>query len=145
MRTYLILIGCLFVTHLGTAQESPDFHACGDKATTQMAINACAGDEAKRADAELNRVYGQLLLKAEKDPVATAKIKAAEKLWIAYRDAYIEAMYPAEDKQAAYGTMYSMETSLLIAKMSRQHTSALKELLRQHDGGEGNPSKSPIR
>ena len=141
MRIYLTLIVCLFVTHLGTAQESPDIRACGDKATTQMAINACAGDEARRADAELNHMYSQLLLKAEKDPVATAKIKAAERLWIAYRDAYIEAMYPAEDKQAAYGTMYSMEVNLLTAKMTRQHETALKELLRQQEGDEGNPSK----
>ena len=134
MRIQLALFACLFAPHLGTAQESPDFRACGDKATTQMAINACASDEARRADDELNRVYSQLLLKTENDAAATAKIKATEKLWIAYRDAYIEAMYPAEDKQASYGTMYPMGVSLLTAKMSRQHTSALKELLRQHDG-----------
>ena len=141
MRVYWALFGCLLAAHLGTAQESPDFRACGDKATTQMAINACAGDEAKRAEAELNRAYDQLLLKVAKDAAATSKIKAAERLWIAYRDAYREAMFPAEDKQAAYGSMYSMEVSLLTAKMSRQHTSALKELLRQHGSGESDPSK----
>jgi len=141
MKTYVALIGCLLGAHLGAAQESSGFRACSEKAITQMAMNACAGDEARRTDAELNRVYKQLLLKVAKDAAATSKIKAAEKLWVAYRDAYIEAMYPAEDKQTAYGTMYPMEVNLLTAKLSRQHTSALKELLRQLDGGEGNPSR----
>jgi uncharacterized protein YecT (DUF1311 family) len=49
---------------------------------------------------------------------AVAKIKAAERAWITYRDAYMDATYPAKDKQAEYGPIYPMEANLLRAKLT---------------------------
>ena len=95
-------------------------------------MNACANKEAARVDAELNDVYRALLSKAESQPEAIAKIKAAERAWIAYRDAYVDAMYPAKDKQAEYGSVYSMEVDLLRARLTKQQVAALKELLQQY-------------
>jgi uncharacterized protein YecT (DUF1311 family) len=95
-------------------------------------MTACASDEAARVDAELNGVYRKLLSKAASQPEAVAKIKAAEKAWIAYRDAYMDAMYPAKDKQAEYGSIYPMEVDLLHAKLTQQQVTALKELLQQY-------------
>jgi len=69
-------------------------------------MTVCASAEAKRVDDELNRVYKLLLSKVRGNPVATAKIRAAQRAWVAYRDTYIEAMYPAKDKQAEYGSMF---------------------------------------
>jgi uncharacterized protein YecT (DUF1311 family) len=114
------------------AQDSKQYRACGETAKTQAEMGACADDEAKRVDAELNRVYDKLALKAESDPGAVAKIKALQIAWIAYRDAYIDAMYPAKDKQAAYGSVYPMEVDLLRAKLTRQQIASVKELLRQY-------------
>jgi uncharacterized protein YecT (DUF1311 family) len=114
------------------AQNSKQYGACGDKAKTQFEMNACANEEAMRVDAELNRIYAKLLSKAKDDTAAVAKIKAAETAWIAYRDAYIDAMYPATDKQAEYGSIYPMEVDLLEAKLTRQQIVALKELLREY-------------
>src|SRR5260370_34152192 len=74
------------------AQDSAQYRACNEKAKAQMEMNACAGDEAARVDAELNDVYRKLLSKAASPPEAAAKIKAAERAWIAYRDAYMDAM-----------------------------------------------------
>jgi uncharacterized protein YecT (DUF1311 family) len=51
--------------------------------------------------------------------------------WIAYRDAYIEAMYPA-DKRAEYGSMYPLEADLLRAKLTQQQVAALSEMLQQY-------------
>jgi uncharacterized protein YecT (DUF1311 family) len=48
------------------------------------------------------------------------KTKAAEKAWIAYRDAYIEATYPAKDKAAEYGSMYALDVALLHAKLTQR-------------------------
>jgi uncharacterized protein YecT (DUF1311 family) len=135
LKTLLLVVcGWLFVTCVCVAQESPEYRACGDKAKNQMEINSCAADEAKRADAELNRVYSELLVKAKKDALVVSKIKAAERSWIAYRDAYIEAMYPAANKQAAYGSVYPMQVNLLGAKLTRQQIAALNDLLKQHSG-----------
>ena len=116
----------------GLAQDSPQYFACNKKAKTQPELNACANEEAARVDAELNGVYRKLLSKAAGEPESVAKIKAVERAWIAYRDAYLEAMYPAKDKQAEYGSMYPMEAALLRAKLTRQQVAALKELLQQY-------------
>ena len=114
------------------AQNSKQYRACNEKAKSQAEMNACANEEAVRVDAELNDVYRKLLSKAESQTEAVAKIKAAERAWIAYRDAYIEAMYPAKDKQAEYGSIYPMEVDLLHAKLTQQQVTALKELLQQY-------------
>jgi uncharacterized protein YecT (DUF1311 family) len=95
-------------------------------------MNTCASEEATRVDNELNRIYKLLLSKVADDPIATVKIKAAEKAWIGYRDAYLEAMYPAEDKQAEYGSIYPMEAALAAARITREQAGALRELLKQY-------------
>jgi uncharacterized protein YecT (DUF1311 family) len=41
-------------------------------------------------------------------------------------------MYPAKDKQAEYGSVHPMDVNLLLAKLTRQHVAALKELLQQY-------------
>lgn len=129
-----MLIVFLLVPLASVAQESAAYRACNDKATTQMEMNTCAGEEAARVDARLNDVYHELLSTAGKRLEAVVKIKAAEKSWVAYRDAYMEAMYPAKDKQVEYGSIYLMEASLLRAKLTERHTTELKELLQQYSG-----------
>lgn len=114
------------------AQESKESQACNQKAVTQTDLNVCANEEAARVDAELNKVYNQILKAAADDADAVAKIKAAERAWVAYRDAYLEAMYPAKDKQAEYGSMYLMEVNLLSAKLTRRQIEALQEMLAQY-------------
>jgi uncharacterized protein YecT (DUF1311 family) len=115
------------------ARQSPEYHACNNDAQTQVAMNACASDEAARADAQLNDIYGTLLQKAA-DTTAATKIRVAERAWIAYRDAYIDAMYPAENKQAEYGSVYPMEIALLRAKLTRIQIAALQDLSQQNGG-----------
>ena len=39
------------------------------------------------------------------------KIEVAQAAWVRYRDAYIDATFPEENKQQEYGTMYSMRVS----------------------------------
>ena len=102
-----------------------------DKANAQMQMNECAGQEDARVDAAMNKVYQQLLATAGKDQNAVAKIKAAERAWVAYRDAYIEAMYPAKDKATQYGSIYPMDVALLRAKLTRRHIADLQELMKQ--------------
>lgn len=102
---------------------------CPDNPKTQLELNKCANEEAKRADAELDALYRELLSQPENDSVAVAKIEALRKAWVAYRDAYIEARYPAEDKQAAYGTIYPMEVALLRADLTRKHIADVRDLL----------------
>jgi uncharacterized protein YecT (DUF1311 family) len=119
------------------SQDSPQLKACNEKAMTQMAINACASQEADRVDAKLNTMYRQLLAKAKDEQNAVPKIKAAERVWISYRDAYIDAMYPATDKRTEYGSMYAMDVALLRAKLTHEHLSDIQELLKEYSGDSG--------
>jgi uncharacterized protein YecT (DUF1311 family) len=125
----LIFLTCC----LSFSQESPQYRTCNKKAVTQLEMNICANDEAKRVDDELNRVYKLLLSKVADDAVATDKIKAAQRAWIAYRDAYIDAMYPAEDKRVEYGLIFPMEEALLRAKLTRRQTDALRDILKENE------------
>ena len=126
------------------AQDSAQYRACNEKAKTQMEMNTCASEEAARAYAELNEVYRKVLARAGKQEEAVAKIKAAERAWLAYRDAYIDAMYPAKDKKAEYGSIYPTEADLLRAKLTRRQVTALKELLRQYSGDEHSGSTETV-
>lgn len=116
---------------LCSAQNSKQYVDCSQNAQTQAAMNACADQEFKRVDTDLNRTYRALLAKTANQPETSAKIKSAQKVWLTFRDAYLEAMYPATDK-AEYGSMYPLQLALLRAKLTRQQTAALKDLLRQH-------------
>jgi uncharacterized protein YecT (DUF1311 family) len=129
--------GVLFTVIVCSAspvQNSERYTKCIDKATTQTAMHVCANEEAQRVDAELNDIYQKLLSAVGNQAAAIEKIRAAERAWIAYRDAYIAAMYPAKDKQTAYGSTFSMEVDLLRARLTREQTGALKDLLKQYGG-----------
>ena len=115
------------------SQDSPMYRACSKQANTQHEMNVCANEEAERVDDELSRIYKKLLAKLRGNPVATVKIQIAQKAWVTYRDAYIDAMYPAKDKQAEYGSIFPMEVDLLGAKLTRQQIGALKDILREND------------
>lgn len=133
MRTRRGFLFVLLASILCYAQDSATYRACSKEANTQSAMNACASEEVKRVDEELNRVYKQLLSKVRGNPVAAAKIRAAQRAWVAYRDAYIEAMYPAKDKAAEYGSMFPMEVNLVTAKLTRQQIAALRDILRENE------------
>jgi len=127
---------CLVVAFLMTvisfacfAQDSAEYRACSDKANTQSEMTACASDEAARVDAKLKTTYRALLARVTSQPEALAKIKAAERAWTAYRDAYIEATYPAEDKATEYGSIYPLDVTLLRAKLTRRQIAAFEDML----------------
>lgn len=127
----LALFVCL-ISIPSVSQESAQYRACTLTAHTQAELNTCASKEALRADTQLDGVLKQLLSRAKGDSNAIEKIKAAEKAWLTYRDAYIDAMYPAIDKQAEYGSMYPAQVDILRAKLTEEQTAAVRELLRQY-------------
>lgn len=128
---YAIFVLLGFSLFASFAQDSTEYRACSDKANTQAEMTACAGAEAKRVDAKLNSTYRALLAKVESQPEAVAKIKVAERAWVIYRDAYIEATYPAKDKRTEYGSIYPLEVALLRAKLTQRQVTALEDIL-QH-------------
>jgi uncharacterized protein YecT (DUF1311 family) len=74
---------CLTLSGGAQNQKQP----CAN-AQNQQEMNRCAADEYKKTDAELNRVYQQLTPKLE--PAHREKLKAAQRAWLAFRDAHCE-------------------------------------------------------
>jgi uncharacterized protein YecT (DUF1311 family) len=114
------------------AQDSAEYRACSEKANTQSEMTACASDESARVDAKLNATYRAILARVASQPGALAKIKAAQRAWIAYRDAYIEATYPAKDNATEYGSIYPPEVTLLRAKVTQRQLAALENMLQRY-------------
>jgi len=131
-----MVVVLLAIGYRSYAQNSPIYGDCVAKSQAQSELNKCASDEAARADSELNAAYKGLLAVMKGYPLATAKTREAERAWLHYRDAYIEAVYPANDKQLAYGTEYPMDVNLLRAKLTREHVIALKYLLNEYQPSE---------
>lgn len=132
----VLLLTCPAQVFGHTWQSDRKSKDCFKTAMTQSAMDVCANEEAERAEAKLDETYHQLLSLAKKDPNAVAKIRKAEAAWIAYRNAYIDAMYPATDKQAEYGTMFPMEVDLLGAQLARQQTKALDDVIKTYTQNE---------
>jgi len=107
-----------------------------DKADTQTAMHTCASEEARRVDVDLDDIYNKLLSAARNQSGAVEKTKVLQKAWTAYRDAYIDAMYPAENKLAVYGSVFLTEVNLLRAKLTYQQIVALKNLIKQYSSAE---------
>ena len=93
---------------------------------TQFEMDEQAGKEYTRADAELNRVYKKLMAKL--DATGAAKLKKAQRAWIAYRDA--EKDFSAD--YARGGTMASMLATMAAADLTRQRTKILQSALEQY-------------
>jgi uncharacterized protein YecT (DUF1311 family) len=77
----------------------------------------------------MNRTYQSLLTKAKGDQSAVSKIRAAQRAWVAFRDAQLAAVFPRQDKQAAYGSMYGMCYDDIAAEMTRRRTTELRRML----------------
>jgi uncharacterized protein YecT (DUF1311 family) len=117
---------------LGTAAPawaaSADADGCNPEGT-QMELNACADRDFRKADAELNAVYRQVVAKLAGQPVALARLKDAQRLWVQLRDADLEARYPVgkdENPRVLYGSMYPMLYSGAKAALTTTRTAYLR-------------------
>lgn len=127
----------LFLVPLLAGQQTPQqrtFVDCDKTAQTQADLTACSSTDYKAADDELNATYQRLLQKAAGDRVALPQINSAQKAWVAFRDAQIAALYPAEDKQKEYGTVFPMCANLALADLTRQRTKMLRQMLSPVEG-----------
>lgn len=103
-------------------------------AQTQLEMNRGACAEYRAADKKLNVIYQQVLSRHEGDAAATAKIKKSQRAWLAFRDAQLEAIYPAADKQYEYGSAYPMCSCSENAALINQRIEQLSGWLSGEEG-----------
>ena len=109
-----------------------DFAAC-DPGGTQIEMTACAVDDLDLADKKLNEVYKALMKKEAKNKPFVEKLRAAQKAWVAFRDAELAAMFACDnaDPDVCWGSMTSQCYSSYQAKMTRERTKRLTQFLEQ--------------
>jgi uncharacterized protein YecT (DUF1311 family) len=83
IRSFVLAIPLVLVAASATAGEADDVDC--NKAVTQTDMNFCANKDYQAADKKLNDVYRKVAA-ALGDKNYQAKLKAAEKAWIGYRD-----------------------------------------------------------
>ena len=93
---------------------------------SQSELNKTAIAECKKVDIELNNVYQKILTKYKSDSIFIDRFKKTQKIWISYRDAELEMKFPAENKQAEYGSVYPMCVSHFIKKLTEERIEKLK-------------------
>lgn len=70
---------------------SPAFaQDCDRSDETQMGLNLCAAADYRASDARLNRSYGEIVKRLAGDPDGRKRLQAAQRAWIAFRDAECE-------------------------------------------------------
>jgi uncharacterized protein YecT (DUF1311 family) len=95
-------------------------------AQTQADMNQDACAQYKKADQSLNVTFAKVLKDYAKDPQFLAKLRQAQRAWIAFRDAHLEARFPKADKQAQYGSVYPTCRCNVLTELTQQRARELK-------------------
>jgi uncharacterized protein YecT (DUF1311 family) len=79
---------------------------CADTAT-QAAMNECANQAYEKADAELNALYQQIRQRLKGDGETTTLFVAAQRAWVAFRDAECKFSTSGVSGGSIYPTIYA--------------------------------------
>jgi uncharacterized protein YecT (DUF1311 family) len=126
-RTLGLLFSLAIALVFGRATQAKTKKApksCWDTATTQLAMNECAGKELRTSEQRLSALLTKLGLRPD-DP--------AQKAWEAYRDAQIEAIYPKQNA-GGYGSVFPMCLANLEKKLTDGRIADLKRLITSDEG-----------
>lgn len=146
MKSLLILLAVAScgVPGAGAAQaaaRTSDGMACDSPNQSQVGLNQCAGIGAKAADDELNRVYAQVLAANAADTAFVTRFKAAQRAWLAFRDAQIAARFP--DPRNA-GSVLPMCQSSEYELLTRDRVKQLRQWLDGTEEGDVCAGSYPI-
>lgn len=80
-----------FTSHLQAKEKEIN---CDDL-SNQAEMNACNCRQFEEHNNLLNQTFAEVLRTYQQDKSAIKRIKVAQKIWLMFRDAYIESIYPA--------------------------------------------------
>ena len=115
--SYIIIL-CLFL--LCSFQKQDAF------AQTQSQLSQNSYQEYLRTDKELNVVYQKILKQFSSDKQFLTKLQKAELAWIKFRDAHLESLFPEENKQQYYGSIYPTCQYNVLTQLTRERINQLK-------------------
>lgn len=125
MKKTTILLATLLLMTIIHATNIPS--ECKEGGT-QMQMNKCAHDEFLKADKELNVVYQELREVKKEDELFLKNLKKAQKAWLAYRDADLDAQFTCEsdDLRQCFGSKYGVLLNGVKTELTLQRIKILK-------------------
>ncbi len=127
-RSASLTVAACAILAIGMAQPAiaqAETASCFEQAKNQGETNRCASQDVGAADAELNAVYQRLQSLYAGEPEFLEKLKLAQRAWIAFRDAELEARFPAKDKAVSYGSMFPTCAGSVLAELTRKRIAQL--------------------
>jgi uncharacterized protein YecT (DUF1311 family) len=95
-------------------------------AQTQLELNKKAQDDFSKADNELNIVFKKISTEYKDDTLFIKNLKAAQKIWIQFRDAEMKMKFPDANE---YGSVLPMCWSMYKEQLTRDRIKTLNEWL----------------
>lgn len=105
-------------------------------AQTQGELNEDACAKYKKADTQMNTAYKQILEKYKSDAVFIEKLRTAQRLWVQFRDAHLESLYPDPNTLQAYGSVNPMCRCQALGELTKERTKQLKQWVDGVEEGE---------
>lgn len=98
---------------------------------SQQAMNQCAYNDFAQADHALNRVYQAILDKEKNNNIYLQNLKKAQRAWVVFRDAELEALFFCQDsnKRLCWGSLFGMLYPLEKERLTRERTQQLEQHL----------------
>jgi uncharacterized protein YecT (DUF1311 family) len=101
-----------------------------DQATSQSALNECAGQAYKKSDAELNDVYKIVIVRLKDDGNVSRRLVAAQRSWVLFRDA--ECAFQSAGTEG--GSAHLMAVNMCLDDQTRARTKTLRDYLKCKEG-----------
>ena len=99
--------------------------SCMETAQTQRELNGCALAMFKKTDQELNAVYQKILTEYADDQEFIAKLKTAQRAWLKFRDAEMDALFPCKDISLCYGSIHPMCVNIWLEILTKDRIKQL--------------------
>jgi len=119
MRAQLILVFIIAVCGV-----MPDCRTYGE---TQMKMAADVCHELEISNAEMKKVYSDILKERGNDKTFTDALIRAQSAWTSFRDAHMEALYPSPPE--VYGSSHGMCRCTVLNRMTRERIETLRTWL----------------
>ncbi|MEI9417553.1 lysozyme inhibitor LprI family protein [Mesorhizobium sp. B2-5-4] len=112
----IFLSACLVVLAASAAARAQE---CDRSDDSQQMMNICAGEDYQAADARLNKAYQDLISSDDAD--GKRSLQAAQRAWIAFRDA--ECTHSTAASQG--GSIHAMEVSQCLTGLTNDRIKQL--------------------
>jgi uncharacterized protein YecT (DUF1311 family) len=97
-------------------------------AQTQLEMNQEAAASYQKSDAELNKVYQQIILEYKADTAFIKNLRKSQRIWVTFRDAELKMKYPNREPNY-YGSIHPLCVSQYLEQLTKERIKKLKEWL----------------